>query len=138
MTRRVPGIRPVLAALLLLSGAVVLSDDHEAGCVDCHVETDEADLRINTLLDAKGHGRLLEGSNAVPDGCNHCHASDDSGAATPMRTLMHQVHYEVPDENVFVLEYDADCSHCHAMSDADGVVTIRTGEANWLEESDAD
>jgi hypothetical protein len=127
---------------LALCGAVILAgwlpsapaDNHDEGCVSCHVEgaaTDGSDFRVNALLAKVGHKIGPEKTAQVPTGCNRCHAADDSGAGTPLRKLIHSIHYEVPDQNRFMSQYEGNCRACHDMNASIGVATIKAGERNW-------
>ena len=117
--------------------AITAADDYPEGCVDCHIETDDGDFRIATLLAEKGHTRINEGGDQVPQGCAYCHSADDEGTASSIRTLMHMIHYEEPDDNLFVSESRSDCRHCHSLDSAEGTVGIKSGKANWLVEEQA-
>ena len=114
--------------------ASALGEEPDAGCVSCHVDAageGGSDFRVSALLDRVWHRNGPGKTEIVPTGCNRCHAADDSGAGTPLRKLIHAIHYESPDENRFVTQYGGDCRGCHALNASIGVVTIKAGERNW-------
>jgi hypothetical protein len=112
-------------------GVQGLADDFPHGCVDCHVQEEGSDMRINTILSRIGHGRGGERTKQVPEGCARCHASDDDGSAGSLRKLVHSIHYESPDENAYLKEFGGDCRHCHSMDAPKGRPGVKSGERNW-------
>lgn len=112
-----------------------LADDNEAGCVSCHVDgaaTDGSDFRVNALLARVGHRIGPEKSETIPTDCSRCHAADDTGTAGPLRRVIHSIHYEAPDENLFMTQYGGNCRACHDMNASIGVAVIRSAERNWV------
>jgi hypothetical protein len=111
-----------------------LADDHNAGCVSCHAAgagPGDTDFRVNALLARVGHRIGPEKSEIIPTDCNRCHAADDTGTAGPLRRVIHSIHYEAPEENLFMTEYGGDCRACHDMDASIGVAGIRSAERNW-------
>ena len=111
-----------------------LADNHDVGCVSCHVDgaaSDGSDFRVNALLAKVGHRIGPEKSETIPIDCNRCHAADDTGTAGPLRRVIHSIHYEAPDENLFMTQYGGNCRACHDMNASIGIAVIRSAERNW-------
>lgn len=108
-----------------------VAEDYPQGCVDCHVQGNNMDMRLNTLLANIGHGRGGERTKIIPEGCTRCHASDDQGSAGSLRKLIHSIHYETPEVNAFMTQHAGDCRHCHSMDSQSGRAALKSGERNW-------
>jgi hypothetical protein len=126
----------VFGVLALCGGlSTGLADNHDAGCVSCHVDgaaPDGGDFRVNAVLAKLGHRIGPEKSEIIPTDCNRCHQADDTGTAGPLRRVIHSIHYEAPEENLFMTEYGGNCRSCHDMNAAIGVAVIRSAERNWV------
>ncbi len=100
------------------------------GCVDCHNDdTDGGYVSLGVLLQRVGHGIPPNHVKTVPNGCRKCHK--DNGAAYPLATLIHEIHFEDPEHNAFVQDFDGSCIGCHRMNTDRGAVSIKRGPRNW-------
>jgi len=119
-------------------------DAFPRGCVDCHAPIPEPprDVRISTLmrswtsgadpkllakaraaapgLELSGkHPEVLKVGDSIPSSCLGCHQRD-SRTAPPFASLLHAIHLEGGEENVFLTVFQGECTHCHK-------VDLRTG-----------
>jgi len=124
----------IMATGLLAVSAVATADDYAQGCVDCHRLSEkgsglryEGDFRIQPLLAQTGH-RWLKKIKTVPNDCTKCH-SDDSDL--PLATIVHLVHFEKPEANVYTTEFGGKCANCHAMDAPAGEALVKSGPKNW-------
>lgn len=104
-------------------------DAFVAGCVDCHVELPDRDVRIGPMLAALDHPSVGRRVETVPQDCRKCHV--DEGSAEPLRTLVHRAHYGREGENHFIQEFGGLCLHCHAVDLSSGEVRVKQGSKNW-------
>ena len=141
-TRKI--LTPVLAVALILAGALALSwadtdvelpgitieDAHPQGCVDCHVDAEENDYRLNVgLKGIEGHPDITNIVKNVPQDCTMCHkASVPAGA---LAEAVHKAHFADPDENHFIAYYKGQCLECHALNTSTGVMSNKSGPKNW-------
>ena len=129
-----------IGALALCGGLSTagLADNHDAGCVSCHVNgaaPDGGDFRVDAVLAKVGHRIGPEKSGTIPTDCNRCHQADDTGTAGPLRRVIHSIHYEAPEENLFMTQYGGNCRACHDMDASVGIAEIRSAERNWVPEN---
>ncbi|MGB5209782.1 MAG: hypothetical protein WBP60_04590 [Gammaproteobacteria bacterium] len=123
-------VRVLGLVLLGLAGATAMADDYPDGCVSCHTNTDEQDMRLNVMLQLLGHSMAGQRTAVIPTGCNRCHADADSlGGA--LSTLVHKTHYSDPVHEDFKDQFKGDCRSCHKMDDSTGKVAIKSGDRNW-------
>lgn len=100
------------------------------GCVDCHNEAaDDGYVSLGVLLQRVGHGIPPNHVRTVPNGCKKCHK--DGGSAYPFATLIHSVHFDDPDRNAYVRDFDGSCIGCHRMNTDRGIVSVKRGPRNW-------
>jgi nitrate reductase cytochrome c-type subunit len=81
------------------------------------------------LLQRVGHGIPPNHVKTVPNGCKKCH--QDGGSAYPFATLIHSVHFDDPDQNAYVQDFDGSCIGCHRMNTDRGIVSVKRGPRNW-------
>lgn len=117
------------------------------GCVDCHVQLPDRDVRLSTALKQWSEavppplmekarrvagGIELTGKHPplsateVPGSCLSCHRKD-SNAAPPFGALLHAIHLGGGDKNHFVSLFQGSCTHCH-KADGLGTVTVAQGD----------
>jgi hypothetical protein len=121
-----------IAAMAIADDAI--ADDYPNGCVDCHKLAKpggdskfDGDFRLGPLLAQIGH-RWLKKVQTVPDDCKRCHGADED---LPLSTMIHLVHYEKPEANVYTTEFGGKCSNCHAMDGPTGEPLVKNGPRNW-------
>lgn len=124
----------ITAAGLLATPAVVSADDYAQGCIDCHQLRQEGgsleksgDFRLNTLLAQIGH-RKLRKVDTVPNDCSRCHGAEDE---LPLATMVHLIHFERPEANVYTTQFGGSCTNCHGMDAAAGEAIVKNGPKNW-------
>lgn len=134
MRNRIRALALITATILLAGSAAASADDYPQGCVDCHILSESGsgkkytgDFRIQPLLAQTGH-RWLKKIKTVPDDCTKCH-SDDSDL--PLATIIHLVHFERPEANVYTTEFGGKCGNCHAMDASAGEAVVKKGPKNW-------
>ncbi|MGB5623467.1 MAG: hypothetical protein WBN65_13325 [Gammaproteobacteria bacterium] len=116
--------------LLVVFGANAAAEDYPQGCVSCHTNTDDGDMRLNHMLQRVSHSMAGQRTLVIPDGCDRCHADADSiGGA--LSTLVHRAHYEDPVHEKFVNEFNGECRSCHAVDYETGKIGVKSGERNW-------
>lgn len=129
---------------------LTVPDAFPNGCVDCHVQRPDMDVRLSTLmaqwtkgvrpeLMEKAHaaapaGMVLNGKHPVvsgalagiPSQCLTCHAAG-SKKAPEFRRLMHLIHLTGGEKNHYVTLFQAGCTHCHKLDAATGAWKIASG-----------
>lgn len=109
---------------------ITVADEHPQGCIDCHKDLGGGrDHRLNVSLKADGHVDITAIVKTVPNDCGMCHR--EGVAAGPLNQRAHQVHYQDPDDNVFVKNYQGACLNCHKLDVASGTMTMKSGPKNW-------
>jgi hypothetical protein len=105
--------------------AAIVEDTYPNGCVDCHKKvSDEKDYRLNVLLAKEGkHPDITEIVNSIPDDCMNCHTE---GSENSIGNIAHRKHYENPEENTFISEYQGSCFNCHSMDIEEGKVVVKS------------
>jgi cytochrome c553 len=150
--------RRVMMAVLA-TGAVMLwgsgrtapaADAVPGACVDCHVKTAEADLRLSVLMAAmtrqveapllarlqaaapkgvklKGkHPNVAALMKSIPDGCLKCHART-SKSIPALSQLLHVIHLAPGEENDRFAKAAGSCASCHKLNPATGAQVIPSG-----------
>ncbi len=103
-------------------------DEHPQGCVDCHTAGDGRDSRLNVSLEElEGHPPVDNIVKTVPDDCMMCHGAN----ASNLSTITHASHYQNPEENYFVANYDGQCLECHSLNIESGRMSVKNGPKNW-------
>lgn len=106
------------------------ADTNPNGCVSCHKQNNGADYRLNTMMgDMDDHPSITKMVNNVPQDCMMCHGKDSYGGE--LSAVVHEAHFEDPDENHFISYYGGDCLNCHSMNVRTGTVTVKSGPKNW-------
>lgn len=113
----------------LARAPINIDDRFPAGCVDCHVELPDRDVRIGPLLAGSGHPETDNHEKRIPDGCRTCHSEGGDGEA--LSAVLHRIHFGKGSDSHFVTEFGGNCLHCHEMDPASGRVTVKSGERNW-------
>ncbi|MGB5210732.1 MAG: hypothetical protein WBN31_14725 [Gammaproteobacteria bacterium] len=102
----------------------------EDGCVSCHSDASDGGYQsLGVLLQRVGHGIPPNHVKTVPNGCQKCHK--DGGAAYPLGTLIHEIHFENPRENAYVNDFKGSCIGCHRMNTERGSASLKRGKRNW-------
>ena len=126
-------IRVLLAATVLGAAAVAgtaVAVDFPEGCVSCHVQKiGDVDFRLSTLLEQIGH-RKVERLKQIPRDCGRCHTSDPTEEGN-FTAMIHEIHFDVPNINLFVTRFDGQCIHCHAIDTESGEAGLKNGPKNW-------
>ncbi len=114
---------------LKLSG-ITTTDDHPNGCVDCHKQSGGNDYRLNTALkEISGHPDVTKIVKTVPKDCGMCHKPNSSAGSLTLQ--VHKIHFENPDENHFISNYQGECLACHSLDLATGEMSVKSGPKNW-------
>ncbi len=111
---------------------ITVKDEHPNGCIDCHVKVDEErDYRLNIEVKKfeKKHPPIDKMVKKVPDDCLKCHKEGSKSGA--LGEKVHKDHFSNPKENVFVANYNGDCLNCHTLDLNTGVMSFKSGAANW-------
>ncbi len=117
-----------LSGLFFCAG-IAVADEFPEGCVSCHVQKiGDVDFRLNTLLAQIGH-RKVDRLKVIPRDCGRCHASDDGEDS--FTVMIHQIHFDVPNINLFVQRYGGACTHCHEVNTESGEAGLKNGPKNW-------
>lgn len=118
------------------------------GCVDCHVQLPDRDVRLSTVMKQWSeavptplmerarrvaadrqltgkHPALSNAATEVPASCLSCHGKE-SGVAPPLGALLHAIHLGGGEKNHFVSLFQGSCTHCH-KADGLGTVTLAHG-----------
>ena len=112
----------------LLSG-ITVADEHPNGCVDCHKKSGDDDYRLNVSLMELDHPDITSIVKNLPGDCGMCHREGSKAGAISLQT--HRIHYQNASENHFVTSYGGECLACHSLNVEDGVMTVKSGKANW-------
>ncbi len=129
----------VAAGALFLIGAgdgkpflpgVNVKDDNPNGCVDCHRDAGGGqDYRLNKSLAEQGHVNIEAIVKKIPKDCAMCHRA--GAAAGSIQLIIHKAHYQNPEENHFVTNYQGACLSCHTLNSDTGVMGMKSGPKNW-------
>jgi len=102
----------------------------EDGCVSCHAGIRGGGyLSLGVLLRRVGHGIPPNHVKNVPNGCQKCHK--DGGAAYPLGVLVHEIHFDNPQDNAYVNDFEGSCIGCHRMNTDTGSISLKRGKRNW-------
>ncbi len=140
----------VVLLALLIPLASVAKDAFPKACVDCHVKSGSADMRLSTLAKAWAvkapaaltarvstvmpQGAALKGKHPpispavlkeVPASCRKCHTAT-SKTIPPLAPMIHAIHFG-GDKNDFVSKHGAECTHCHKVDAKKGQMAVPTG-----------
>lgn len=121
------------------------------GCVDCHAQQGDHDLRLSTLIGALGMGapeELMAKARAatpagaelsgwhpalkpeafsnIPGACLRCH-HEESSRAPRFAGLMHAIHLGHEAPNPFVEKAGGSCGSCHKPDPATGGWRLPSG-----------
>jgi len=107
------------------ASTVAVEAGYPNGCVDCHKKlSDEEDYRLNVLLaNEEGHPDISEIVDSIPEDCITCHKD---GTDNSIGNVVHRKHYENPEENVFISEYQGSCVNCHSIDVEQGNVGVKS------------
>jgi hypothetical protein len=123
-------------------------DPFPNGCVDCHVQLPDRDVRLSTTMKSWSEGvppALLEKARQVapgmqldgthpsvatamsdvPAACLSCHAGK-AKTAPPLGALLHAIHLAGGEKNHYITLFQGSCNHCHKTHD-DGTLTVANG-----------
>lgn len=102
-------------------------DVYTDGCISCHVNGDDGDLRISTIIETKypKHPKLAAIKN-LPDDCSKCHKTGAKFGV--LSELMHKDHYK---SDKFTNDMKGDCLSCHSFDKASGKVGNKSAAKNW-------
>jgi len=118
------------------------------GCVDCHVQLPDRDVRLSTVMKQWSeqvppallekarrvagsrpltgrHPAVTRATTDVPVACLSCHGRE-STVAPPLGSLLHAIHLGGGEKNHFIALFDGSCTHCHKVAD-DGQLTVASG-----------
>lgn len=119
----------VFCSLAAFAG-VAAAEEFPEGCVSCHVEKiGDVDFRLNTLLEQIGH-RQVKRLKQIPRDCGRCHTSD-AEEEDNFTAMIHEIHFDVPNINLFVTRFDGACIHCHQVDTETGEAGLKNGPKNW-------
>jgi len=110
---------------------ITTKDDRPNGCVDCHKKISaDKDYSIPAeLAKVDGHPKVNKIVKVVPKDCMKCHK--EGRKSGPIGPIVHEKHFENPSENHFVKKYGGDCLNCHSLDLKTGVMSVKSGNANW-------
>jgi nitrate/TMAO reductase-like tetraheme cytochrome c subunit len=118
-------------AVVLAGGAAFAADTYPEGCVSCHTNRQgEADFRLSNLLDQIGHPSVKR-VKKVPRDCTRCHSTDPEDGEPVFSQIIHEIHYDVPNINLYVTRFAGDCRNCHEMNVEEGEAQVKNGAKNW-------
>ena len=117
-----------LAVLLAGAGVAVAEDMFPNGCVSCHTESADGDMRLGPLLEQLGHKKIDKMVETVPGDCMECHSED--GGFGELYEYIHPAHFDDAATNKFVVGFEGKCTHCHAIGE-DGEMPVKSGAKNW-------
>lgn len=145
----------VLVAILAVAArgipaATQTKDAYPHGCVDCHVDGKNGNLRMSALMASwttavpaalvekakaasvtaskvKGkHPPMANVKTNIPQTClTGCHKKG-SAIAPPFAQLMHTVHL-VGAKNQYLATFKGECTHCHKMDQKTGAWKVASG-----------
>lgn len=140
----------VVLLALLIPIASVAKDAFPKACVDCHVKSGSADMRLSTLAKAWAakapatlmakvspvmpEGAALKGKHPplgaamlkdVPASCKKCHTAA-SKTIPPFSPMIHAIHFG-GEKNDFVSKHGGECTHCHKVDAKLGLMPVPTG-----------
>ena len=107
------------------------TDENPKGCVDCHTNAGGKDTRLNAVVAGiKGHPNIAKVVKTLPKDCMMCHKE---GSKVPaLGVVLHKAHYGPdPAKSAFVTTYQGACLNCHKLDLVGGVMTLKSGPANW-------
>lgn len=118
------------------------------GCVDCHVQLPDRDVRISSAMkqwSERVHPGLLARAKAVapagmelkgqhpkveaadvPAACLSCHGRE-SKVAPAFGKLLHSIHLTGGESNHYVTMFGGACTHCHKVDFGTGAMTLASG-----------
>lgn len=102
-------------------------DVYTDGCISCHIEGSDGDIRINTILETKypKHPKLAAIKN-VPDDCAKCHKAGAKFGV--LSEIIHKDHFK---SDKFANDLKGDCLSCHSMDKESGKVGNKSAAKNW-------
>lgn len=112
-----------------LSG-ITADDSHPNGCVDCHAQRGDQDLRLGTGLKYNPkHPDMTGKVNVVPQDCAMCHQPGEEAGA--LSAISHKAHYKNPTQNKFIMYYQGECLACHRLDMSTGIMKMKNAPKNW-------
>ena len=140
----------VILLAMLIPLASVAKDAFPKACVDCHVKSSSANMRLSTLAKAWAakapatlvakvstvmpQGAALKGKHPpisaamlkdVPASCKKCHTAT-SKTMPPLAPMVHAIHFG-GDKNDFVSKHGGECTHCHKPDAKRGQMPVPSG-----------
>jgi len=130
-------ITSILVSAAVLLFTVVLTnisytqeeeDAYPNGCISCHVNANDVDMTIPTLL-AANHPKhpKVSSMKMIPDDCGKCHKK--GAKYGELSELMHKTHDM--ESSKFKTEMNGNCTSCHIMKTEDEPESNKSAEKNW-------
>ena len=110
---------------------ITVNDEYPKGCVDCHtkVGANNEDLLNVEVKKVAKHPPIDKIVKIVPDDCMKCHKAGSKAGA--LSGVAHKVHFSKGKDSVFVTHYGGLCLNCHSIDLGTGVISVKSGPANW-------